>query len=194
MTLEIRPARRIEGLGLRLRDAGMGDAPLLLSLRTDPVLSRHLSPVDGTLAQQEAFLHAYQAGTGQAFFIIETLDGVPWGTVRLYDRRDDSFCWGSWIVRPGAPARTGTRSALLSLRHGFETLGFPACHLDARQGNERAWRLYEAWGAHLLRENSSDRFYTLTRDVWDAMVRRYAERFPLDAIRTLPSSYGEDRS
>ena len=44
---------------------------------------------------QAAWMQRYTDDRSQAYFVIETLDGRPLGTVRLYDAREGSFCWGS---------------------------------------------------------------------------------------------------
>lgn len=172
--MRIKKARKISGLGIALRDASIKDAEFILSLRMDPRLNRYISKVNGELAQQEAFLESYSRNDDEAFFVIEDEDGCSLGTIRMYDQRDDSFCWGSWIVHPDAPRKTGTRSALLLYYYAFDHLGFKRTHFDVRQLNEAVWKFHEECGAVLSRETKLDRFYILAKSTWNEKIVRYS--------------------
>ena len=101
-----------------------------------------------------------EAAGQEAYFVIE-VDGQPQGSLRLYDYRPsaDSFCWGSWIIRPGAPAATAYQSAILAYDLAFGALRFARSHFDVRQANLSVWKFHEKMGARLVREDSLDRFY-----------------------------------
>lgn len=180
--MSIRKAHRVQGMGISLRNAQVSDAEFILSLRVNPALNSHISAVSGDLSDQVSFLERYAARDGEAFFVIEDADHRPLGTVRLYDQQGDSFCWGSWIVAPDAPARTGTKSALLVYMYGFDHLGFVRSHFDVRQGNERVWQFHEKCGARLVRETAQDRYYVLERENWDAMKVRYQDLIGKDPV------------
>jgi RimJ/RimL family protein N-acetyltransferase len=171
----IRKAKKISGMGISLRNATPEDAAFILSLRIDERLNKYISAVSGELSQQVAFLERYAEKSDEAFFIIESSDGEPLGTIRLYDRQGDSFCWGSWIVKPDAPARTGTKSAILVYIYAFEHLGFAASHFDVRQSNVNVWRFHEKTGAQLVRETELDRFYVFPQAQWAVTCQHYQE-------------------
>jgi RimJ/RimL family protein N-acetyltransferase len=108
-------------------------------------------------------MHAYgarEAAGQEAYFVIE-VDGQPQGSLRLYDYRPsvDSFCWGSWIIRPGASPSTAYQSAILVYDLAFGSLRFDRSHFDVRQANVSVWKFHEKMGARLVREDSLDRFY-----------------------------------
>lgn len=96
-TPKLRKAARVTGNTLVFRNAETRDAGFILGLRTDVEKSKFLSPVSDRLSDQEDWLGRYAADDNQAYFIIE-YSNHPIGTVRLYDERQDSFCWGSWIL------------------------------------------------------------------------------------------------
>ncbi|TMV03499.1 GNAT family N-acetyltransferase [Brucella haematophila] len=169
----IRKAARIEGMGLRLRNAVVDDAQFIYSLRTNNILNRYISAVSDDVQQQIDFLTRYEKKDNEAFFVIEDLNGKSLGTIRLYDQKENSFCWGSWIVSPDASLRTGTKSALLLYIYAFEKLGFAASHFDVRQENQRVWKFHESWGAELTREDNLDRYYSLSRTAWGVVRKRY---------------------
>ena len=174
----------IIGRSINLRDAEVRDAAFILALRSNERLSKHLSKTNSDLAAQEAWLEAYQQGAGQAYFIIEDKAGKPLGTVRLYDRQGDSFCWGSWILREGSPQNAAVESALLVYEYAFGELGFAQAHFDVRQANAQVWKFHERFGARLQSETELDRFYVLPKANYLQVRERYAKYLPLTARAT----------
>lgn len=59
------------------------------------------------------------------------------GVVRIYDLKDDSFCWGSWIILDDAPKTVALESTLMIYEFGFNVLGFNNCHFDVRKLNKK---------------------------------------------------------
>jgi len=109
----------------------------------------------------------------EAYFIIEVA-GEAQGSLRLYDYlpERDSFCWGSWIIRPGAPAATAYQSAIIAYDLAFGVLHFARAHFDVRQANVSVWKFHEKMGAKLVREDALDRFYEYAaEDYRQARVR-----------------------
>jgi len=151
------------GDAVRLRLATESDSEFLLGLRLDPSRNQNISATSSDLSAQINWMRAYSARerAGQeAYFVIE-VDGHPQGSVRLYDYRptDDSFCWGSWIIRPGASPSTAYQSAILVYDLAFGSLRFARSHFDVRQANVSVWKFHEKMGARLVHEDSLDRFY-----------------------------------
>lgn len=172
----IRRAQRVTGKSLVFRDADPADAEFILGLRTDPRKSRYLSAVSGRLADQQAWLERYQTGSGEAYFVIESLDGQPLGTVRLYDAQGPSFCWGSWILIDGRPSGAAVESALMVYAYALDTLGFTAAHFQVQRGNDSVRAFHERFGAVLAHADEHEEHFTLSLDAIRASMRRY-ERF-----------------
>lgn len=151
------------GDAARLRPAAEADSAFLLSLRLDPSRNQNISATSSDLSAQLGWMGAYAgryASGREAYFVIE-IDGEPQGSLRLYDYLPgrNSFCWGSWIVRPGAPAATAYQSAVIAYDLAFGTLCFARAHFDVRQANVSVWKFHEKMGAKLVREDAHDRFY-----------------------------------
>ena len=85
----------------------------ILQLRNDPVKGKYLSSTSSDLELQIAWLEKYAIDNSQIYFIIEDKNGERFGTIRLYDVKENSFCWGSWILREGRPSGFAMESALL---------------------------------------------------------------------------------
>ncbi len=147
----------------RLRLATEADSAFLLGLRLDPSRNQNISATSAHLDAQVDWMRSYAercAAGLEAYFIIEVA-GEPQGSLRLYDylAERDSFCWGSWIIRPGAPVATAYQSAIVAYDLAFGLLGFSQAHFDVRQANPSVWKFHEKMGAKLVREDSLDRFY-----------------------------------
>jgi RimJ/RimL family protein N-acetyltransferase len=174
----IKKVARIRGRHLVLRDARAGDAAFILSLRTDEAKARHLSNTSASLADQVAWLERYAQRAGEAYFIIESADGDPLGTVRLYDARHDSFCWGSWILKEGAPSSAAIESALMIYAFGIDVLGFSQAHFQVRRDNERVWLFHERFGAARTHESADEYEYVLSNGSIRASMQRYRRFLP----------------
>jgi RimJ/RimL family protein N-acetyltransferase len=149
--------------GTRLRLVVESDASFLLGLRLDPARNQNISATSNDLNAQVAWMREYasrHAAGREVYFVIE-VGGKPQGSLRLYDyiTERDSFCWGSWIIRPGAPPPTAYQSAILAYDLAFGVLRFSRAHFDVRQANTSVWKFHEKMGAKLVGENALDRFY-----------------------------------
>jgi len=170
----IRKAARIAGDTLVFRNAETPDAEFILSLRTDEKKSRYLSATSNDLDAQRAWLDQYRNSEGQAYFIIEH-GNEPIGTVRLYDARGTSFCWGSWILKDGRPRQAAMESALMVYAYALDHLGFSACHFDVRKGNERVIKFHERFGAVRTGETPDDYLFSLSLEAITSARQRYAD-------------------
>lgn len=174
---QIRKAQWLKGKTLVFRDARESDAELILSLRTDERKGRHLSTTSSDLEAQRSWLLQYALATDQAYFIMEH-QGEAIGTVRLYDARGNSFCWGSWIIADGQPAHVAIESALMVYAYAIDNLGFSAAHFDVRKANERVWAFHERFGAFRSGESELDWFYKLSGQAITNARKRYRRYLP----------------
>lgn len=174
----IEKARRVSGRHLVFRDADVSDAAFILALRTSAGASRFLSATAPDVQAQEAWLRRYATGTGQAYFVIQSRAGDPLGCVRLYDARGDSFCWGSWILKAGAPQSAAVESALIVYAFAIDHLGFRQAHFDVRKDNERVWQFHERFGAERIGETEADHLYRIGAPAIARSRARYGRFLP----------------
>ena len=179
--IRIRKADNIRGKTLRLRNASITDAAFILSLRVNSNKAQHLSKVTGDLRDQENWLRGYEVRDGEAYFIIEDLQGTPLGTIRLYDQQDDSFCWGSWILIDGAPANAAIESALIIYTYALNSLGFCTAHFQVHKSNERVCKFHERFGANRMSEDYVQYSYKLENSAIQLALDKY-RRFLPDGI------------
>jgi RimJ/RimL family protein N-acetyltransferase len=173
----LRKATRVVGHRLVFRDATPADAAFILRLRTDPAKNAHLSATAPSLEAQSAWLARYAQDDTQAYFVIENRDGRPVGTVRLYDARGASFCWGSWIKDDGAPLGFAMESALMVYTYALH-LGFTAAHFDVRVDNEHVWAFHEKLGARRVATHGPDHFYEMDGETIRRLLATHARHLP----------------
>lgn len=181
-------ADKIIGHKIEFHNASIEDAEFILSLRTDPLKGKHLSSISGILADQRKYLEGYENSTGTAYFIVHLRDGGPIGTVRIYDAREDSFCWGSWIIRDDAPSFSAIESALIVYDYAIEHLKFSKSHFDVRKENSGVWRFHERFGARRLSEDSENYYYQISGEDIRRSKKRYGKYLPngVQVVTPLP--------
>lgn len=153
---------------LQMRLARPSDADYLYSLRIDPKLNQHLSPPPPSVDAQREFLERYmerEAANREFYFVMKNrATGADCGAVRIYDLRENSFCWGSWILDSGKPRLAAVESALFIYDFAFGVLGYQSSHFDVRKDNSRVISFHERFGAQKQGENDLDIFFVLPRE------------------------------
>jgi RimJ/RimL family protein N-acetyltransferase len=158
---------KIPGCRLCLRLVTPEDAAYIHGLRVNPAYNTFLSPVTGSVADQRRWIEDYRARERaglEYYYIIERLDGVLCGVVRLYDIRDDQFTWGSWILDHNKPAKAALESVLLSFGVGFEVLGLEKACFDVRRENSHAIAFYRRFGATETGTDDENIYFEYPRD------------------------------
>lgn len=177
----------IRGRRISLRGVTLADAEFILALRADATRNVHISATGGEAAIQRRWIAAYLARPAEWYFIIEDEARSPLGTVRIYDVRDDSFCWGSWILSPQATAYAGIESALLIYEFAFGMLGFAASHFDVRRDNERVLAFHRRFGARDLRQDEKNFYFSYSREDYHQVRQRYTKYLPAQVrVEILP--------
>jgi hypothetical protein len=177
MVAQFRKPGAVTGHKLALRDAGVADAAFILALRTDARKAQHLSQTPHDLQRQQDWLQQYAQDASQVYFIITNRTGHPVGTVRLYDQRGDSFCWGSWIKADDAPSGFGVESALMVYEVAL-AMGFDAAHFDVRRENTSVCQFHTRFGARLVSEDALNFYYEMDRAAIDGALAQYRKYLP----------------
>jgi RimJ/RimL family protein N-acetyltransferase len=174
----IRKAAQIRGHTLVLRNATEADAAFIVGIRTHPAKRRFISPTSSEVSEQVAWLRRYANASDQAYFVAEDLAGHPSGTVRIYDAIDDSFCFGSWLTREGAPLHHAVEALLIIYRYAMDVLGFNRSYFAVRHDNRSVWRFMERFGGIRTRSEGEDYWYETQRAAVEASFQRHAELLP----------------
>jgi len=157
----------LESKTIRLRLIEVSDAEFVLSLRLDARYNQFLSTVSSDISGQQQWIKQYKFDEVeglQYYFIIERKDGVPCGTIRVYDLKEDSFCWGSWILNEDKTRYAALESAFLIYKFGFEVLGFRRSHFDVMKGNDRVVSFHKKMGAIQVGEDKCNHYFEIDID------------------------------
>ncbi len=170
---------KFESKTVRLRLVDEVDAEFILNLRLDARYNKFLSKVKPDLDAQREWIKKYksdEAAGVQFYFIVERLDGTRCGTVRIYDLREESFCWGSWILNEEKTRYAALESAFLVYRFGFENLGYKKSHFDVVKGNDNVVSFHQKMGAVKTSEDSQNFYFEIKKEAVEKTYSRLKEK------------------
>jgi RimJ/RimL family protein N-acetyltransferase len=173
----ITKCKKIAGKSVILRDADTSDAQFIVQLRNDEKKGRYISATSADVSDQVEWLNGYKDATNQAYFIITDLLGKRYGTVRIYDQQEYSFCWGSWILSSEAPGHFAIESALMVYQYALK-LGFTKAHFSVTKGNSSVIKFHERFGAELREESEEECFYTISKEKIIKSIEKYKRFLP----------------
>jgi hypothetical protein len=180
----IRQVARVHGKTIVLRNVQVEDAEFILSLRLDPQKGSYLSPVEADVEKQREWIRNYLRSKGQAYFLICDTAMRPLGTVRIYDAIGDSFSWGSWILKQGAPQAAAIESAVLVYWLATKHWEFRASHFQVRRDNTSVLAFHEKFGAERVIQTAEEAEIHLRigRSQIERSLKRYARYLPTEVI------------
>ncbi|GKR01022.1 GNAT family N-acetyltransferase [Aeromonas caviae] len=161
---------------INMRLINEDDAEFVLKLRLDGNYNKFLSSVNADVSSQKAWIRKYkedEVNNKQFYFIIERKDGTPCGTVRVYDIKNDSFCWGSWILNEDKTRYSAIESAVMIYNFGFNSLKFNKSHFEVIKDNVKVVNFHKKFGAVVVGEDSNNYYFEITKDA----VEKSKEKF-----------------
>ena len=137
------------------------DAEFILSLRADPELNRYISSTPQDAEEQRKWLRDYKQreAEGLEYYFIISKNEVKLGTIRAYDFRCNSFCWGSWIILRGVAPQVAVASVLMIYDFAFNHLGFAKSHFDVRKDNKSVRSFHLRMGARIVHSDDLDDYF-----------------------------------
>jgi len=127
----------LERYGLQARLVEENDAEFIVSLRTDPRLSKHIHTTSKDVEQQKQWIRDYKLREEQGldYYFLFSIDGKPQGLARIYNITEDTFTQGSWIFSPEALLGASVLGNIISSEIGFDFLEKRIEYSDARLDN-----------------------------------------------------------
>jgi len=163
----------IIGKSILLRDVEVEDAEFIHKLRCDEKKSKYISATRNDLDAQIKYIQNYRDSITDYYFIICNLDLNKLGTVRIYDVRGDSFCWGSWILADNAPKTAAIESVLLIYDFAFYSLHFKKSHFDVRKLNTKVVEFHKRLGAIITSEDELNFYFSYGVESYEATRKRF---------------------
>ncbi len=166
----------IYGKNINMRTVKTEDAEFIYTMRQNQNKTKYLSTVTGTVESQKEWIENYkqrEEDKKEFYFVIESKDEEKLGLVRMYDFQDESFCWGSWLIKEDAPKTTAIESALQIYEFGFYNLGFEKSHFDVRKGNDKVIAFHKRFGAKIINEDELDYFFNFEKSDFEITKEKY---------------------
>ena len=166
----------LEGKNINLRTVEIEDADFIYTMRQNQNKTKYLSKVTGTVDSQKEWIKNYKQREDEEkefYFIIESKNKDKFGLVRIYDLKNDSFCWGSWLIKEDTPKTTAIESALQIYEFGFYKLGFEKSHFDVRKGNDKVIAFHQRFGAKIVSEDELDYFFNFEKRDYEIIKEKY---------------------
>ncbi|TLT05402.1 GNAT family N-acetyltransferase [Aliarcobacter cibarius] len=166
----------IYGKNINMRTVTTKDAEFIYNMRQNQNKTKYLSKVTGTVESQKEWIKNYKRREEEKkefYFVIESKDEKKLGLVRMYDFQDESFCWGSWLIKEEAPKTTAIESALQIYEFGFYSLGFEKSHFDVRKGNDKVIAFHHRFGAKIVDEDELDYFFNFEKSDYEITKEKY---------------------
>ncbi|MEO3404322.1 GNAT family N-acetyltransferase [Mucilaginibacter sp. CAU 1740] len=132
--------------GLIFRLVEEQDAEFILSLRTDPRLAKHVSPVSNELEAQQAWIRKYKEREARGleyYFLYTDEQNEPLGVFRLYNIEHNTVTSGSWLAKSGQDELNSIRADLFLTTAIFEEFKFDRCVIDVRKDNKKLLRYHK---------------------------------------------------
>ena len=148
--------------GIRMRLVEKSDAKFIVDLRTDEILGRYISFTSPDVGEQIKWINEYkkrEAERKEFYFIFEDSNHKPWGTIRIYNLKNDHFSLGSWICQPGKNAKIALKAHIIGLDYGFIRLNYNTCLFDVRKKNLKVVKYLELFGVELIDEDEQNYFF-----------------------------------
>ena len=166
----------LSGKNINLRTVEIEDAEFIYNMRQNQNKTKYLSKVTGTVESQKEWIKNYKQREDKQkefYFLIESKNSEKLGLVRMYDFKDESFCWGSWLIKEDAPKTTAIESALQIYEFGFYKLGFEKSHFDVRKGNDKVIAFHQRFGAKIVSEDELDYFFNFEKSDYEITKEKY---------------------
>jgi len=164
------------GKNINMRTVNEEDSEFIFFIRKNKNKNKFLSQINGTVENQKEWIINYkqrEKKEKEFYFVIESKKKEKLGLVRMYDFQNNSFCWGSWLIKEDAPKTTSIESVLQVYEFGFYKLGFKRSHFDVRKGNDKVVAFHKRFGAKIIDENELDYFFDYQKKDYEIIKEKY---------------------
>lgn len=149
---------------------------IIYNMRQKQNKTKYLSKITGTVKPQKEWIKDYKQRENEQkefYFIMESKVEDKLGLVRMYDIKEDSFCWGIWLTKEDALKTTAIESALQIYEFGFYSLGFEKSHFDVRKRSDKVIAFHQRFGAKIVDEDEVDYFFNFEKSDCEITKEKY---------------------
>jgi RimJ/RimL family protein N-acetyltransferase len=164
-----------------VREVSLSDANYILKLRLDDSYSKYISKVSNEVSAQEHYIRQYLENnihSRESFYLIltNTATEKPCGTVRIYNFKDDTFEWGSWILDNNKTRYAAMETAVLIYEFAFNTLGFRKSEFEVNKNNDKVVSYHKKSGAKIIGEDDINYYFRVEKEVGLDFAKTLRER------------------
>ena len=158
----------LDRYGLHVRLVREDDAEFILSLRTNPKLSKYLHETDASVPKQREWIRQYKKreSAGEDYYLIFFYQNQPIGVIRIYhiDEIKKSAMAGSWVCSPNIPMHIPIYVLIICREIMFDNLHLEKDCFEVRKDNKQVQRLHLMMGAKIISVDEEKCYYELTRE------------------------------
>jgi len=171
------PDFTLERYGLQVRLVEEEDAEFIVSLRTDPRLSRYIHETSPDIEAQKQWIRNYKKreAEGLDYYFIFLVNNIRQGVARIYDITEDSFKHGSWIFSPDAFLGASVLGNIISSEIGFEFLDKKVIYSDARRDNN-THRFVQSFHPEIIKTDEENIYYKVLPEGFNQGKLKHIER------------------
>ena len=159
----------------------VNDASYILKLRLDESYSKYISKVSDDVSAQKNYIRQYLKSNirgRNSFYCIltNTATGERCGTVRIYNFKDDTFEWGSWILDDNKTRYAAMETAVFIYEFSFNTLGFGKSEFEVNRNNEKVVSYHIRSGAKIIGEDDINYYFRVEKEVGLGFAKTLRDR------------------
>ena len=164
----------LERYGLHVRLVNEGDAEFIVSLRTDPRLSKHINFTSSDIEQQRQWIRNYKLRETQGldYYFLFSIDNKPQGLARIYDITEDTFTQGSWVFSTEAVLGAAILGNIISSEIGFEFLEKKIEYSDARKDNN-THRYVKSFNPEIIKTDELNIYYKILPEEFNQCKKKH---------------------
>jgi len=110
------------------------------------------------------------------------MSGNKFGTVRVYDFRDDSFESGSWVFLVNSPYDMAVKADLICRDFAFEFLNAKYCRSEVLKANKKVVRYQLDYKPTLINEDDLKFYFILSKENFTIQKNKLIKLLELDII------------
>jgi hypothetical protein len=155
---------------LNVRFVVEDDAPFILKMRNNKMLSRYLSSTDDDISKQINWISEYKKREKlgiEYYFIYELENGIKIGVNRIYNILDDSFELGSWLFEEyGENVFHPIYADIIAKEFGFDNLFLKNCYFDVRNNNLKVMKYHKIFNPIIIKQDEINTYFHLKNNTF----------------------------
>lgn len=171
----------LSNYNVKLRLVEETDSSFIISLRTDSLKSRFISPTDLDIEKQKAWIREYKEREkkgNEFYFVAIDQDNIEFATYRIYNKSENSIEIGSFVSKPlyNKPINVIKVDIILK-EFVFSSLGYNQLNFEVRKENKSVINYHKKFNPDLIDEDELNYYFTLSKDSFLSTKNKFEKLF-----------------